>query len=57
MIYGNNNNGYNLSCDICGAKVGRFEEFDQVVDWKVDNWKSEKYKGEWQDVCTECQEG
>lgn len=57
MIYGNNKNGYTLSCDICGAKVGRFEEFDSAVDFKVDNWKSEKYKGEWQDICMECWEG
>lgn len=49
--------GYELICDICGEDFD-FETFDDAVNYKRENgWKSEKYKGEWQDICPECQEG
>ncbi len=50
--------GYNLGCDICGSLKTAFETFYEAVNYKKENgWVSEKYKGEWQDVCPECQEG
>jgi len=49
---------YVLTCDICGEKaLETFEEFHEAVQYKKDEgWKSQKYKGEWEDVCPECQE-
>lgn len=50
--------GYDLICDICGNKEDGFYDFNEAVEYKKENsWKSEKYKGEWEDVCPECQEG
>jgi hypothetical protein len=50
--------GYDLICDICGLVEYGHEDFDSAVEYKKENgWKSEKYKGEWQDICPECQEG
>jgi len=47
---------YTLTCDICGEEK-TFDTFDKAVDYKIDEgWKSQKYKGEWEDVCPECQE-
>jgi len=50
---------YRLFCDICGEAVEKgFNDFNDAVDYKKENgWKSQKYKGEWEDVCPECQEG
>jgi Fe2+ or Zn2+ uptake regulation protein len=50
---------YFLVCDICGEAVEKgFNDFNDAVDYKKENgWKSQKYKGEWEDVCPECQEG
>ena len=49
---------YDLICDICGHLECGHEDFDEAVEYKKENgWKSEKYKGEWEDVCPECQEG
>ena len=57
MIEGNIIDGYWLICDICGQEHD-FETFDEAIDYKRENgWISEKYKGEWQDICPECQEG
>ena len=51
-------NGYELNCDICGHSVACMDSFDEAVGYKKENgWKSEKHKGEWEDVCPECQEG
>ena len=49
---------YTLACDICGEEaLETFEEFSEAVQYKKDEgWKSQKYKGEWEDVCPECQE-
>jgi len=49
---------YTLTSDICGEKATEtFEEFHEAVQYKKDEgWKSQKYKGEWEDVCPECQE-
>ena len=50
--------GYDLICDICGNKEDGFYDFNEAVEYKKENgWKSEKYKGEWEDICPECQEG
>lgn len=50
--------GYDLICDICGRLEYGHEDFDETVEYKKENgWKSEKYRGEWQDICPECQEG
>jgi Fe2+ or Zn2+ uptake regulation protein len=50
--------GYDLICDICGHLEYGHEDFDEAVECKKENgWKSEKYRGEWEDVCPECQEG
>ena len=50
---------YRLFCDICGEPVDReFDDFYYAIVYKKENdWKSQKYKGEWEDVCPECQEG
>ena len=49
---------YSLTCDICGEEAGeQFDAFYEAVDFKKDNgWKSQKVRGEWQDVCPDCQE-
>ena len=49
---------YSLTCDICGQDAPEeFFEFDDAVSYKKQNgWKSQKRKGEWEDVCPECQE-
>lgn len=47
---------YSLTCDICGESVV-CDSFDEAVDYKKDNdWKSQKRKGEWEDVCWDCQD-
>ena len=48
---------YTLTCDICGEDAPEtFDDFYDAVQYKKDNdWKSQKYKGEWEDVCPECQ--
>lgn len=58
MIERKFNGLYTLTCDICGEKaLETFEEFNEAVQYKKDNgWKSQKYKGEWEDVCPDCQE-
>lgn len=49
---------YFLTCDICGEQADEpFFEFDHAVDYKKENgWKSQKHRGEWEDVCPDCQE-
>ena len=52
------NYGYKLICDICGYEADGFDTVDEAVEYKKENgWKSEKYRGEWEDICPECQEG
>lgn len=56
--------GVTLICDICGEEIGGFLDFEDAVAHKLtivpymrsEGWKSEKYRGEWQDICPECQE-
>ena len=56
MIERKFNGLYTLTCDICGEEK-TFDTFDKAVDYKIDEgWKSQKHKGEWEDVCPECQE-
>ena len=46
-----------LSCDVCGASVVPFDNFQEAVDYKKENgWKSQRYEGQWEDICPECQE-
>ena len=49
---------YSLTCDICQEEAPeQFFDFSEAVDYKKQNgWKSQKRKGEWEDVCPECQE-
>jgi len=49
---------YTLTCDICGEDAPEtFDDFYDAVQYKKDNgWKSQKYRGEWEDVCPECQQ-
>ena len=50
--------GVSLTCDICGEEIDGFLDFENAVAHKrSEGWKSEKHKGEWQDICPECQEG
>lgn len=50
---------FDLICDICGNEAEQsFFEFQEAVSYKKrEGWKSQKRKGEWEDVCPECQEG
>jgi Fe2+ or Zn2+ uptake regulation protein len=59
MIERDFNGLYTLTCDLCGEEAFEtFEEFHEAVQYKKDEgWKSQKHKGEWEDVCPECQEG
>lgn len=44
------------TCDICGEELpGEFDFYDAVEAKKREGWKSRKDKGEWQDVCCDCQ--
>jgi hypothetical protein len=47
-----------LTCDICGEEhPDVFSSFEEAVEAeKDDGWKTQKYDGEWEDVCPECQE-
>ena len=48
-----------LFCDICGELANEvFDRFFDAVNYKKNNgWKSQKHRGEWEDVCPECREG
>ncbi len=50
---------YILVCDVCGEQEDEtFFDFYDAVDYKKENgWERQKYRGEWEDVCPECQEG
>lgn len=50
---------YCLICDICYEKAEKdFDDFYDAVEYKKENgWKSQKHKGEWEDVCPECKKG
>lgn len=40
------------------ASLEEFDYFDYVLEYRKDlGWLRKKYKGEWQDICPECQEG
>ncbi len=49
---------YSLSCDVCGEEAPEiFDDFYDAVEYKKQyGWKSQKRKGEWEDICPECQE-
>lgn len=49
---------YSLTCDICGEDAPKtFFEFMDAVNYKKrEGWKSQKRKGEYEDICPECQE-
>lgn len=47
---------YTPTCDCCGATLQAEESFYDAVQAKKDaGWISRKVKGEWEDVCTDCQ--
>ena len=49
--------GVSLTCDICGDETDGFLDFEEAVAHKkAMEWISEKYQGEWEDICPECQE-
>ena len=51
------NNGYKLVCDSCGYEVDGFDDFQEAVDYKKENyWKSKKFGDEWEDNCINCRE-
>ena len=47
-----------LYCDICGGNAEElFYDFQDAVKFKKEQgWTSQKYKGEWEDICPECKE-
>ena len=54
---------YTLSCDICGCEVKNMDDFYEAVDYKKENgwksqrhsdWKSEKHRMDWEDICPDC---
>ncbi len=47
---------FSLYCDVCGREAEEtFFEFDEAVEYKKQNgWRSQRRKGEWEDVCPEC---
>lgn len=49
---------YILVCDICGTEDDEtfYDFYDAVEHKKVNGWKSQKYRDEWEDVCPECQQ-
>lgn len=50
-------NYYYLYCDVCGCEADDvvFYRFDDVLDYKKQHgWGSQKYRGEWEDVCPDC---
>jgi hypothetical protein len=50
--------GVSLTCDICGEEIDGLYDFENAAAHKKETgWISEKYRGEWQDICPECQEG
>lgn len=54
----NKENGFfALICDVCCEEAQEsFFEFHEAVDHKkLNDWKSQKRGGEWEDVCPECQ--
>ena len=53
-----NGKSYTATCDICGEELpAEFDFYDAVNSKKENGWKSQKYQGEWQDVCPACQGG
>ena len=59
MIGGPGSDGaYFLACDVCGETADAiFREFNEAVSFKRNNgWKSQRYNGEWEDVCPDCSE-
>lgn len=48
--------GFVVICDICGRESEEvFCDFYEAVDYKKESgWKSQKYKGDWEDVCPDC---
>ena len=48
-------NLYVLVCDVCGEQEV-YDSFDEAVEAKKQGWKSKAEKGQWIDICPECQE-
>jgi len=47
---------YIITCDICGYTLPEEYDFYDAIDTKARKaWKSRKIKGEWEDVCVDCQ--
>jgi hypothetical protein len=55
-MIGKKRNRFTLSCDVCHEEVEEFYDFHEaVMHKKLNNWKSQKRNGEWEDVCPDCQ--
>jgi hypothetical protein len=52
------NSEYIAACDRCGSILpSEYDFYDSVKAKKDAGWKSRKDRdGEWEDVCTDCQE-
>ncbi len=47
---------YALVCDHCGDEAGHFDDFQEAVEEKRRyGFKSFNTDGEWQDLCSDCQ--
>lgn len=48
-------NLYILVCDICGEEQ-TYNDFQEAVEAKKkEGWQSKREKGQWVDICPECQ--
>lgn len=50
---------FKLSCDVCGIAVDEeFYDFQDALDYaRINRWRLEWRKGEWENICPECRKG
>jgi len=50
---------HKLSCDVCGIAVEEeFDTFQDALDFaRINRWRLQWKKGEWENVCPECRKG
>ena len=50
---------FKLSCDVCGIAVEEeFYDFQDALDFaRINRWRLERRKGEWENICPTCREG
>ena len=51
--------GHKLACDVCGIAVEEeFDTFQDALDFaRINRWRLEWRKGEWENICPTCREG